>query len=84
MTVNVVALPLTGMVIVPDTVPPEPPAAPLWPPPPPAPFIVKVNEVTPAGTVRVYEPAVVFATETVKVSPVPPHALTGLLLLSPV
>jgi hypothetical protein len=57
-TVNVVAEPLTGIVMLPDTLPPAPPLAPFMAPPPPAPFIVKLNVVTPAGTVSVCVPAV--------------------------
>ena len=67
MTVNVVAELLFGMVIVPETLPPAPPAAPDTPPPPPPPLMVKVNEVTPADTVRVWVPAVLRVTEEVVV-----------------
>jgi hypothetical protein len=51
--VNVVAVLLSGIVMVPETLPPAPAVGLLTPPPPPAPRIVNVNDVTCAGTVSV-------------------------------
>src|SRR5438105_7951657 len=85
-TVKVVALALSGIDMVPLTLPPAPPVLLVAPPPPP-PIIVKPTDVTCAGTVIVRSlSALVNWIEllTVNVSFGPPQAVTALLLTSPV
>ncbi len=66
---NVLALPLEGIVTVPETEPPAPPLAPFVPQPPPPPFIANVNVVTHAGSVTVWLPAVLKLTDAADVVP---------------